>query len=104
MGIKDFLDRIKQKNEMVKQLETQDRAENRVQEKKLSANERTLNKILKEKREELITKELEKYGKQKQDEYWHKDMISQKYIFKETSNLMHQPSLLKQKKMFGGRK
>jgi len=89
MGLRNIFDSIKKKNELVKEYENDDRARYKVEEKKLSSNERALNRILKEKREQSIKKELDIYNKKEQDDFWHKDIITQPYIFKtKSSNLI----------------
>jgi len=58
-----------------------------MEERKLSSNERELNTILKAKREEQIKMELDNYRKEEQHDFWHKDVITQKNIFKNNKNL-----------------
>ena len=87
MGIKDIIDRFKKDDTVYEELKEQDRAMSKLQERKLSANERELNKIIKQRREEQIKNELNKIHKQEQKDFWKKDVISQKNIFVGHKNL-----------------
>lgn len=81
MGLRDIFDSLKKKNEAYKELEIEDKARNKLETRKLSANERALNKILEDRRQEAIKKELSKYEKKESKDYWHKDVIAQKNLF-----------------------
>ena len=87
MGLTDVFNRWKHRNEVFKELQDDDRASEKVQERKLSANERELNKILKAKREDQIKTQLDKHHKQELHTFWHKDVISQKNIFANNKNI-----------------
>ena len=101
MGLKDVIRRMREGKEVYKEMEVQDRASEKLQERKLSSNERALNKIIKKQREEYIKKELDNYYKKEDNDYWHKDVISQKNIFKGTHSQLKQPNVvLKQKNIF----
>jgi len=91
MGLRDVYNKIKQRKELESDYEIDDRARSRVEEKKLSANERELNSILKQKREDAIKKQLEGHHKAQQKEYWHKDVINQRFLFKEKTKVLNQP-------------
>ena len=101
MGIRDFFNRIKQKNERLKDLEIEDRALNQLESKKKTANERELERYYEEKRQEQIGNALNKIRKQHSDSYWHTDVITQKPLFKDKTSVMHgQSQILKQKNLF----
>jgi adenylate kinase family enzyme len=100
MSISDIIDKFRGKNEVFEQLQAQDKAVTKIEERKKSANERALDRILKQEREEAIRKKLEAYNKREQSDFWHKNVIQQKELFREKDN----PSLLKQKNLFGGKK
>ena len=103
MGLREIYNKIKERKELESDYEIDDRARTRVAEKKLSANERELNSILKQRREDQIKKQLEGYHKAQQKEYWHKDVINQKFLFKEKTKLLRQPvSTLSGRKMSQG--
>ena len=95
MGFKEILANIRNKNEVYEQLKTEDSAREKLESRKLSANERALNKIVKEKREKYIAKELKKHYAKEDKEYWHKDVITQPNIFKGGTSIMHQRNLFK---------
>jgi len=103
MGLKDFAEKWKHKGEVFNEMQVQDSAATKLQERKLSANERELNKILHQKREAQIKKQLERFHEQEKKEYWHKDVITQKYIFKEKPVTRQQPNVVKQKNLFKGK-
>ena len=100
MGIKDILNKLKRKNVVYDEMKAQDKAASKIEERKLSAEERALHKILEKKRQAQIHVELQKHYKKDDDDYWHKDVISQPNIFKGESTLLNSPSILKQKHIF----
>lgn len=93
MGIKDVLNKFRRTDETFDQLKEQDRAMTKLQERKLSANERALNRILKQKHEEAVKAQLDKYTKQEQREFWHKDVITQPEILKNHKSILDQRHL-----------
>ena len=103
MGLRDFADKWKHKSEVFEEMQVQDTAARKLNERKLSANERELNKILHQKREAMIKKQLDKFHEQEKKEYWHKNVINQKYIFKEKPVTRQQPNVVKQKYLFKGK-
>ena len=100
MSISDVIDKFKNRNQVFEELEAQDKAITKIEERKKSANERALDRILKQEREEAIRKKLESYNKREQHDFWHKNVIQQKELFKEKDH----KSLLRQKNLFGGKK
>ena len=100
MGISEIIDKFRNRNEVFDDLNAQDKALAKIEERKKSANERALDRILKQEREELIRQKLEAYNKREQKDFWHKNVIQQKELFREKNH----PSLLKQKNLFGGKK
>lgn len=100
MGISDLISGMRRRAMLTKEISDQDIAETKVAERKLSANERLLNHMLKQEREENIKRELERRTKKEEKEYWHKDVISQKNLFTEKNG----NSLLKQHNLFGAGK
>lgn len=67
MGVAEILDKIKErkreKKELIRRMDEQLRAEELLSERRKSANERELDKFMKEDREEFIKKQLEKARK-----------------------------------------
>lgn len=94
MGIKELIEKLRKKDDLYKQMKAEDAAATKLQERKLSAEERALNKIMEKKRQEAIHQELSKHYKKEEKEYWHKDVITQKPLFN------HPPTILKQKRLF----
>lgn len=95
MGITDLIAGMRHRAILTKEFSDEDAAQTKVQEKKLSANERLLNSMLKKEREEAIKKEIEKRTKAEADKYWHHDIIHQENLFNKPNgnNLLKQPSL-----------
>jgi hypothetical protein len=86
MGIKDLLERFRHKNELYEQIETQQKAVHKLEQKQLSADERELQRYMKEKRDALIHARLESERKKRVNEWWHEDVINQKNLFTEQKN------------------
>ena len=78
---------------MFEELQAQDRAVTKVEERKLSPQERELMRKLEKKRQRNISKKLNEIYKDEEFEYWHKDVISQPNIFKGGDSLLKQPHL-----------
>ena len=72
MTIKDMIDSIREKSrekkEVLRQMEIEDRARHLLEEKKMSANERELNRFMKENREEQIKTRLEEMRRARKDD------------------------------------
>lgn len=99
MGISDIIDKFKNRNQVFEELEAQDKAITKIEERKKSANERALDRILKQEREEAIRKKLESYNKREQHDFWHKNVIQQKNLFKEKKS----DCLMKKGNLFRGK-
>jgi len=97
MGLKDVVDRFTKRKEILKDMQDHDYAETKLTQRKLSAEERALNKILEKRRQEAIKAKLNSIYKKQDKDYWKKDVITQKNIFKENG------TLLQQKHLFSGR-
>lgn len=101
MGLREILEKLRHRKEYYNDLKMQDKATSKLEQSKLSSEERALNKILEKKRQEAIKEELKKHYKEEDDDYWHKDIISQKNIFNGKEKLFkHDQSLLHQKNIF----
>ena len=98
MSITSFLTGIRRRGEMLRQAQDEDTVVTKVQERKKSANERVLEKLLERDRQEAIKKELERRERKEKDEYWKKDIITQKNLFTNSNG----NSILKQHNLFGG--
>ena len=86
MGIKDLLERFRHKSELYEQLEAQQKAVHKIEQKQMSADERELQRYMKEKRDELIHARLEAERKKRVNDWWHENVINQKNIFTEQKN------------------
>lgn len=93
MGVKEIFDRFRSRQQLVKQVQDQDYAVNKVEQRKLSAEERSLNKIQEKQRQELIKQKLNSIYKKQEKDYWKKDVITQPNIFREKSTLLHQKNI-----------
>ena len=81
MGIIETFTKMKDADKRFKELEVEDRAMTKLEQRKMTANEREYNRFMEEKRQEHISNALKKIRKQKENEWWHKDIISQKNLF-----------------------
>ena len=80
--MQDMLDRAMNRKRRFSEMKDEDDMHTKLQQRKLSANERELNRFMDEERQERIKQALAAYRKKKQDEFWHEDRISQPFIFK----------------------
>lgn len=108
MGFKEILEnfgeRNRQKKELFRQAEMQDRVQRIIEERKLSANERELNRFVKEEREEAIKEELALHRKARSDEirFGH-NPINTENIMKAKWSVLKEPNMFsKRSNMFDG--
>lgn len=99
MGVSDLIAGIRRRGELVREIDNEERARDKVEQRKLSANERMLQKMLEEERQEFIKQELSRRVKRETNDYWHKDVIKQKNLF----NNANGNSILKQQNLFSGK-
>lgn len=85
MGISDLISGMRRRAIMTKELSDAEMVQEKVAERKLSANERLLNSMVKKDREEAIKRELTRRIKREESDYWHKDVISQKNLFNQSN-------------------
>jgi hypothetical protein len=98
MGIKDIISRIRERNSKYSVMEDEFKAQKKLQERQLSSNERELNSILEEERQERIKKILEMKKKKENDEMWHgKTMLDSPNIFNDQHNMLKEKSLFDKK-------
>lgn len=81
MGIKEIIAKWRGKKERFSEIQTEDRLQNKLQERKLSANEREYNRYVEEDRQKKIKAALDNIHRKQRNEYNHKDTISQKPLF-----------------------
>jgi len=103
MGIKDVIARMGEKNrerkELIKNIDMKLRAEELVQERRKSANQRELEKYEKEDFEEMIKNKLEKARKKKDyDIKFNHNPLNTKNIMKAEWEVMKEPNMFKNKK------
>ena len=96
MSIGELFSSSRRKEELLKQVQEQDSVMTKVEQRKLSGNERLLNQLQEKDRQELIKKELESRNKREANDYWHKDVIKQKNLFNQSNG----NSLLKSGNLF----
>lgn len=99
MGIRDFLDRIRQKKLKAKEYEDDMKVQERYYEKKKTSDERELERFQEEYRQKAIKAELEKFrAARKEDiEFGHQILETKNMYEKE------KPVVMKQKKIFTGK-
>lgn len=103
MGIRDILDKLRGKNAQFKAMEDEARMQERIIEKRKSANERELERFHEEARQRRIKEELDEWRnmKKEEDRYGHQilktknmfnnggksEMLKEKKLFSDKSNL-----------------
>ena len=95
--IENVVEKKKQKKELFKSMQEQDRMQELIEERKMSANERELRRFMKESREENIKFQLGKMRKQREKEinFGHNPL--------DTPNIMKAEwQIMKEKNMFKG--
>jgi hypothetical protein len=99
MGIRDFLDRLRNKKQKYKEYAEDMKVQEQYAERRKSANERELERYQNEAREHAIKVELEKWrkSKHKEDMYGHQ-ILNTKNMF-----VNEKPIILKNKKIFAGK-
>ena len=92
--LKDMVAKYKEKSQKEKALEEDIHIQERVMEKKKSANERELESYMREQREKQIQSRVERIRKQKMDSMWKASLM------KNNTKCYIDNSLMKQKKNF----
>jgi len=90
MGLREWYDRVVRKKDNFQQAQEMQQIERKLQERRLSADERELNKFLEEDRQRQVKEMLNQFRKRKQEEVWHGDtaldapniIANQKNLFK----------------------
>lgn len=78
----------------MKEIEEEDRAHFRAEQKKLSSNERELNRFVEEDRQVAVKKALEKYRARENEKSWRgKTALDAPNMFKEETTILKQPNL-----------
>jgi hypothetical protein len=114
MGFSDIIEKIRERKrerkEMFKQMENQVRMQELIEERKKSANERELERFLKEQREENIKEQLTDFRKQRQFDIAHNhnpldvknitnhtewNVLKERNQFSGKSNMFNQGGILK---------
>lgn len=108
MGLRDVIARALAKKNRFREMQTEDRLQETLQARKMSANERELNRFVEEEREARIKNALEKRRAQKHNEIWHgpsalntpnmfaaggNSILNQPSIMQERNNLLNQERL-----------
>ena len=108
MGLRDFLDRLRAKKAKYKEFEEDMKVQEQYYEKKKSANERELERYMKEAREKQIRKELDKFREADKEEFQYghqilhvknmfrgngESLLKEKNIFTNNHSIMHKESL-----------
>lgn len=99
MGLKEFIQKLVDRKEKYKELEENFRLNKKLEERQKTSNERELERFWEEKRQEKIKRELEFMRKQRNHEINHgHQILKQKNIFKNHTNILHNPSILNQER------
>jgi len=87
MGIRDFLERMRNKKSKYKEFEEDQKVQEKFEERKKSSNERELERFMKEEREDNIKKELEEFrNKAKEKAQYGNQIIKVKNMFAPENN------------------
>ena len=86
------------KNERVKEIVEERRAQRIAEQREKPSNERELERFYEEKRQEMIKKELEKYRKQRQRESWSSNMLNKEYMFKDKRPILKERNIFRNNK------
>lgn len=97
MGIGDFLSGMRRRSELLRQAQDEDSVVEKVQQRKLTANERLLIRLQEQDRQAAIKNELARREKHERNDFWKKDVITQPNLF----NQRNGNSLLRQQSLFG---
>lgn len=103
MGVKELIAGFgakgKQRRELLNRMEEQSRMERIVQERQLSSNERELNQLENETREEMIKERLEVLRKERQDDisFGHQPLDTENIITKTQWEVLKEPSVFNKK-------
>lgn len=83
MGIKDIIERLKQKSAKFKEMEEDYRLKKKLEQKQKSSNERELERFYEEEKQQKIKDQLAKFRKKRQGEGMKTTILQGKNIFKE---------------------
>ena len=95
--LRDMIDKFKQKSEKEKELEEDIRIQTRVQEKQKSADERELERYMKENRDRQIKHKLEGLRQRQSNELWKANLLRGKSVRRGIHN-----NILNERKRFLG--
>lgn len=94
--IKEFLQRMREKKELQREMEMEYNVAKKIEQKRKSANERELEGYIKEQRERAIENKLKVIRKQKQKEYWQgKIAENNKKMLGNNAHLLKDKSIMK---------
>ena len=97
--IQDFIRSRQKKKKLYEEMETESRYSDLVQERKLTVEERDLNRYMEEDRQARIKQLLKKYQKQRHNEIWHgKTCLETPNMFKNSPSMMTKNIALKDEK------
>lgn len=100
--LKQILQKIKMRREKFKDLEEDEKLNKMLLERKKSANERELERIMEDERQDQIKAALELKRKQQSDEFWHgNNVLRTRNMFEEKGNsILRSPNIFKTKPGF----
>ena len=95
MGVKELLSNLLHKNNRVKELIEEKRAERLAEQREKNSNERELERYYEEKSQENIKKQLEHFRKQKQRDNWKTTINKDKYMFHDDRPILKERNIFK---------
>lgn len=100
--LQDFINRWKERKAKAKSMEDDVRIQEKIIQKRKSANERELEGYLEEQRQKQIKAEVDKFREMKKQEHWHSptSLDTPNVFRKKSPSLLNQPSLLRGSNLF----
>ena len=95
MGIKEVLAKMAERKNKFKELEEDFQLRKKLEDRQKSANERDLERYLKEQREDEIKKSLESFRKKQADDFWASNQLSKNNMSKNQNNILKQKNIFK---------
>ena len=100
MGLKEMLQNVFNRNDRVKEIVAERRAQRIAEQREKPSNERELERFYEEKRQALIKSELEKFRKQRQKENWKSHLLKKEYMFKDKKPILKERNIFKNNRAF----
>lgn len=98
MSLQEFMNKFIRKDNRVKEIIEERRAQRLAEQREKPSNERELERFIEERRQEKIKMELERFRKQRQKETWSSNALDKKYMFKDKRPILKEKNIFKDNK------